>query len=430
MTNHHGKVLLLCAFWSFFAFPLHAQWTLQVKNLRGNNYNTRLFLGYKPSEEQPKQFLADISIRPLKLEASYVTKRLIINADRSAPVRQKREDKQYVGDFHLDPSSVAPIFLRKEVELSAQGEEVFFVDLKLPVNHQFQIDVDVKDIGSSEHVLLKLEEPFLVHNDVRLQTSDLFLSFSHKEKDLIQKPFLEKVVKVDEPILYYGIYLYAKNYDVLRVRPILAKEKPNPEVPSTQVFESIGENLNKIVRPQGRQQVLFRDTLELSDLDASTYTLWVLIEAGGDEKLERVGFIKGSDISKRIYEDLDQSIQMMSYITSGEKISEMMKDDMPGIKLNRFNKAWQRLYGESAQTEMQLYYQKIYEAEEKFIEGNVPGWKTDRGKIYVLYGEPEGVSEVNIKGKPYLRWIYPSWSLSFLFWQDGERWNLLERSKR
>lgn len=419
-----GNILLLLFLW---AIPIQAQWTLQVKNLRGASFNTRLFLDYKTSENKNLNFLADITIRPVKMEASYVKKRVVINGKRPNSRPQVLDDRQYVGDFHLDPQAMPPIFFRKEVQLSANGNEVFKVDLNLPVDQQYYIDVDLVEKESGEHVLLQLDEPFLVHNQIRLQTSDLFLSFSNNERDLTEKPFLEKVVKVDEPVLYYGIYLYARDYNILRIRPILAREKPNPEVPSTQVYESIGDDVNKIVRPQGRRALLFKDTLELSGLESSTYTLWVLIEAGGDEKLERVSFIKGSDISKRIYENLDESIQMMSYITSSEKIAEMMADDMPGIKLNKFNKTWEKLYGEEAQAEMQLYFEKLYEAEEKFQEGELPGWKTDRGRTYVLYGSPASSEELLIKGEKYLRWIYPRWSLAFLFRKKENEWELVSR---
>lgn len=41
----------------------------------------------------------------------------------------------------------------------------------------------------------------------------------------------------------------------------------------------------------------------------------------------------------------------------------------------------------------QLFWQRIKEANEKFVDSAIPGWKTDRGKIYILHGPPEEVRE-------------------------------------
>ncbi|MCI4668507.1 MAG: GWxTD domain-containing protein [Bacteroidia bacterium] len=405
---------------------LWAQWTLQVKNLQGEKFNTRLFLGYNPNNSDPKKFLADISLRPQELDASYIKKRVLIRGKRPSSRLYVLDDNQYVGDYHLDPNILPPVFMRKELEFETRGEKIFYVDLELPEDQLFTIDVDIKDKDSEEHQLLTLEEPYLVHSKIRLQTSDLFLGESQDETSLTKKPFLAKVVKVDQAHLHYGIYLYAKDYELLRIRAILAKENPNTEIPSTQVFESIQQS-QLVVNPQGRKSVLFSDTLDLRGLEASTYTIWVLVEAGGDKKMERVSFIKGSDISKRIYDKLDESIEMMAYITSKDKITEMNSEEVAGIKLNKFNKIWEGLYGDDAQGEMQLYYEKIFWAETNLQEGNTPGWKTDRGKTYVLYGPPTDEEYVTIRGKEYLRWIYPRWSLSFLFENLGEEWKLREK---
>ena len=41
----------------------------------------------------------------------------------------------------------------------------------------------------------------------------------------------------------------------------------------------------------------------------------------------------------------------------------------------------------------QLFWQRVKEANEKFLDSAAPGWKTDRGKIYILHGPPEEVRE-------------------------------------
>jgi GWxTD domain-containing protein len=62
----------------------------------------------------------------------------------------------------------------------------------------------------------------------------------------------------------------------------------------------------------------------------------------------------------------------------------------------------------------QLFWTRVQEANEKFLDSAGPGWQTDRGKIYILYGPPDevqddpnatagnGVSD----SKGLIRWIY------------------------
>jgi len=402
-----------------------AQWTLEVKNLRMGPNNTRIYLGYQKEEEQARSFVADITVRPLRLEATYRPQRIDIRPKGRSETPIILEDKQMVGDFHLDPTALAPVLLRKEVELSSRGSEIFIQDIRLPVDQQYQIDVDISEPATGEHILLSLKEPFLVHGKLRLQTSDLFLSFDGTERSLMQEPVLKKVIDVDQPYVHYGVYLYARDYEVLRIRAILAREKTDEEGGgSTQTFESI-QQTNRVIYPEGRPKFIFRDTLNLRDLAPSTYTIWVLVEAGGEEKLERARFVKGGDINKKIYDQLERSIEMMVHISPPSLISEILGKETPGERQIKFDDAWETLYGEEAQEEMQTYYQKVFRADSLFAEEGREGWQTDRGRIFVLYGDPKE-EEVSIRDKAYLRWVYPRWSLSFLFEEKQGKWELID----
>ena len=62
----------------------------------------------------------------------------------------------------------------------------------------------------------------------------------------------------------------------------------------------------------------------------------------------------------------------------------------------------------------QLFWERVKEADEKFLDSAVPGWKTDRGKIYILHGPPDEVREdPNMRteagdaaGSGLIRWTY------------------------
>jgi GWxTD domain-containing protein len=62
----------------------------------------------------------------------------------------------------------------------------------------------------------------------------------------------------------------------------------------------------------------------------------------------------------------------------------------------------------------QLFWERVQQANENFVDSTKPGWLTDRGKIHILYGPPTEVQEdVNLStgstatsGVGLIRWIY------------------------
>lgn len=62
----------------------------------------------------------------------------------------------------------------------------------------------------------------------------------------------------------------------------------------------------------------------------------------------------------------------------------------------------------------QLFWERVKEANEKFTDSSAPGWKTDRGKIFILHGPPDEIREdldADTKGLPaasrgLIRWTY------------------------
>jgi GWxTD domain-containing protein len=62
----------------------------------------------------------------------------------------------------------------------------------------------------------------------------------------------------------------------------------------------------------------------------------------------------------------------------------------------------------------QLFWNRVREANDKFLDRAGPGWQTDRGKIYILYGPPDEVKEdpnakagTNVSdSRGLIRWVY------------------------
>jgi GWxTD domain-containing protein len=61
-------------------------------------------------------------------------------------------------------------------------------------------------------------------------------------------------------------------------------------------------------------------------------------------------------------------------------------------------------------TVRQVYEQRAEEADKRYTEGTVPGRRTDRGAVYILYGDPEEASyeeHRNVDDPPVELWRYP-----------------------
>ena len=65
---------------------------------------------------------------------------------------------------------------------------------------------------------------------------------------------------------------------------------------------------------------------------------------------------------------------------------------------------------------MNEYFFRIQTANQRF-SGQREGWRSDRGMIYVIYGEPDAVEEhhLEIDRKPYMIWYYYSVNRRFIF---------------
>ena len=65
------------------------------------------------------------------------------------------------------------------------------------------------------------------------------------------------------------------------------------------------------------------------------------------------------------------------------------------------------------------YFHRIDVANQRYSEAMDPGWKTDRGQVYITLGDPDQAFEVPGKYAPGLRWDYPEYHVTLAF-QDAE----------
>lgn len=120
--------------------------------------------------------------------------------------------------------------------------------------------------------------------------------------------------------------------------------------------------------------------------------------------------------------DLDDAIAQLSYIAKKKDIKFIKDGSTEQERLERFREFWKRrdpTPGSDRNERMEEYYYRVSYANRKY--GNfTDGWKTDRGQIMVLFGEPDFVERhpYNFNVKPYEVWYYYRIGRRFIFIDD------------
>jgi len=362
-----------------------AQWGLAVKNLNRPGTNVRLFLGYDGISEADKVFKAMVNFR-------------------------------LAGEGRVR--------LYKERILSISGNDTVFMDLKLPAG-RYDVDVEIEDRKANSYQSLSLPEPFRVHRSREIAVSDIFIAPDRQWQQPFARPMLKSVIPYDQDQMYYCLELNAPGYEVLTLRAVLYQEAPAQNGSPTTAYQSL-QQTNRVTYFDLPGPITFRDTLDLASLPGGEYMIQVLVYDDDDFLVdEKTWFVKGGDIKQRIFADLDNSIRMMRYLVPGEQLRQLLETRDAAVKKVEFLKIWEKLYDEEAEARMESYFETAYTANDRYEELQRPGWLTDRGRIFIQYGEPR-VKSLQIQGKDYVRWTYARWALSFLFEKHNQSYHLVE----
>ncbi len=171
------------------------------------------------------------------------------------------------------------------------------------------------------------------------------------------------------------------------------------------------------VMPSGTVQTLEYE-LQIKGLTSQQYVL-KLTARGADrtETRERQFHVRipGIPVSIR---DLDLAVRQLRFIASGAEYNKLRQ--ATGAERERlFKDFWVRRDPTKDTDENELmdeYYRRVEFANEKFST-NRAGWESDRGRIYILYGEPTDIERhpFEADSRPYEVWYYSTISRRFVF---------------
>lgn len=162
----------------------------------------------------------------------------------------------------------------------------------------------------------------------------------------------------------------------------------------------------------------FEYSVAVANFTTQKYELNLEAEGNGRREARKRAFgIRIPGIPQSIT-DLEEAIRQLKYIATTEENRELRQAN-PLDREQLFREFWLRRDPTSGTEENELmdeYYHRIDVANEKYATHRA-GWDTDRGRIYILYGEPTDIERhpFDSGSRPYEIWYYSQIARRFVF---------------
>lgn len=122
--------------------------------------------------------------------------------------------------------------------------------------------------------------------------------------------------------------------------------------------------------------------------------------------------------------DLELAVRPLAHILSEEEMDHIESISDSDLK-KWFDDFWKKKDPEPEipYNEIQKeFYTRVLQADRKYSEEYTDGWATDRGKAFILYGQPERIEEYHYltNTKPYEIWYFDSLNKKLVFIDKNE----------
>jgi len=167
-------------------------------------------------------------------------------------------------------------------------------------------------------------------------------------------------------------------------------------------------NIYSIPSAKYKFVLLLTDTnskeLARSEKDIYIYNPHIQINSG-PVSVSAIDFLSYSD------SEIIDEFKKAKYIATSDDIDAFKKLNTPEARREFLANFWKEVearYRGRGDITRAFYMDRVNRASQKFSLGSQDGWKTDRGRIYVLYGEPDEIQRFpsSESGKPYEIWYY------------------------
>lgn len=214
----------------------------------------------------------------------------------------------------------------------------------------------------------------------------------------------------------YSLYKLKKSENVRSVKSLLGLTDQRDPGEADVSFEAY----DLLPLRQGRNPAAI--SIPLEEFEVGDFAVEIKIADENRVALDsvrKVVSVRWTGLADQI-KDVSEAVEQLTYIAKGSEINWIMSADTDQERARRFNTFWKKRDPtplSDRNERMEEYYYRIAHANREY--GNFSkGWQTDRGQVYVLYGEPDYIERHTYSfgsSKPYEIWTYNSFGRRFIF---------------
>lgn len=289
-------------------------------------------------------------------------------------------------------------------------EHLYRFVYKLTPN-RYTFKIRTLDLNSGKTRLAQTSRTVEEYSSKKLLISDILLLESDKISNNINEYILPPHrIKIKSKIFIYTKVLTPSGIQHFRVVARMVK------------------NDGKGSRLEQTNQVTAKSTelvLEMTreNMHVGENTLTVTISADGHtvKTQKNLVFYYGNDLKNLT--NIGDMVGPLKYVAKGEEWDRI--ENATGQELQQqFHEFWRKRDPSPKTDKNELfeeYYKRVNIANERFSYQNTPGWDTDRGHVFTLYGPPSSVergSDNKYSAGEYIVWYYENKRKKFVFWDE------------
>ena len=273
------------------------------------------------------------------------------------------------------------------------SEKVSTIEKDLKVDHLYQDELDMSDI----ELIYAVED-----------TTEERSGFDKGEKRIV--PTVSKTISGESPKIAFYVELYNQGSKPVNAVLQYKVKRRNKTVYEDEFPLEMRASITRLIKE-----------IPADEFVPGEYNVKFELKKNGKKKIaeRELPLVISWSLTALIRNDYETAVEQLKYIASDEE-RDSLKSESEDQREKAFEDFWKDhdKYPETPENETRaLYYARVMHANEYFSVVNQDGWRTDRGRIYIIFGEPDHVERYpfELTSVPYQIWYYYRFSRTFVF---------------
>ncbi|MGH1366034.1 MAG: GWxTD domain-containing protein [Calditrichia bacterium] len=335
----------------------------------------------------------------------------VFDAELQLEVYFRNESEEFVFNRTITRKVIARDY---NATNSKKHINTFYTDIAVQPG-TYAVTLTVTDLNSAKQFTRKInyDMPPLVANDAdnaRLVISDILFFSEHKTDSSGRitafSPTLSNSFSSNSKTLYAYFSTWSSNSDEAKVHYVVRDQQNLPVLQNSYQLDSSNYQEHFI-------------KLNRYSLGENQYQMELEVKSGTTSLIASAPLRFFWRFVPDNREDLNLAIEQLRYIANTDSIKKYRKAPYEDKK-NFFERFWDS-QDPNPDTEvnelLREYYRRVNYSTERFSATSQAGWLTDRGRIFIKFGEPDDVERHPFAqdSYPYQIWRYYSLRKTFLF---------------